>query len=183
MADPFAQYVPPAPPQLGPAPLTARQMLDWPIPNLQVGNEQNPSESSRVNLHFYAPDTITYNHHQMFTNYGGYPNNLNIARTYWPLNDRQVGVIAREAQAVDAGRHYVLAPASFVLDEKIRGNEYCVESKITGSVPDLNTGQIRQYEGFVDAVWRAPTSLNNDQNPFAMCEFKRPGCIRPAWWP
>ena len=162
-------------------PLSAKDMLDMHIPDIEANDDDVPSQSSVTNEHFSSPDAITYNQREMFGNMGGYPN-LNIQRKFWPLNTLQVGKITHEAQAVAAGRYYVLEPASFVLDGKIEGNEYCVEYPVISNVPHHTTGKIVQYDGYVDAVWRAPKTLKGDERPFAMCEFKRPGCMRPNWW-
>ena len=170
--------------------LTARQLLDLELPAIETGEDKAPSRSSATNEEFDAPTRLLWN--QQTSCFGhdlmGYPGSIlpaaKINQRFRAYDDLDEGEIMIEAQAVDAGREYILRPVSRILHHKYTGNKFRVEYPVIGEIPsptDSDPNRIQRISGNVDAAW---TILENGkENPYAFCEFKRVGALKDSFWP
>ena len=188
-----AQLHPLTPAQIAqtcPPRLTAKELLDLPLPNITSIDSGGPSESSRLNDLFSPPERLLWNQAaSCFGNLGGYPNNIfppgPNQPLFYPMNDVTDGDIHTEAHAVEAGRKYILGPVSAIMHRKIQNNKYQVEYEVRGSIPDprpiTHPTRRQRLSGYVDAAWTAPEG--GVDRAYAFCEFKRTGALRDTLWP
>jgi len=180
--------------QACPPTLTAKQLLDLPLPNINIIHQGGPQESSRLNELFSPPETLLWDQAQScFGDLGGYPNHIFPAgpqHLFWPLNEVDDGDILAEAQAVEAGRKYILGPVSSIIRRKFTNHKYHVEYDVRGSIPDpppftpsvtpILAKRRQKLSGHVDAAWSV--FENGDRTAYAFCEFKRTDSLRDTLW-
>ena len=160
--------------------MTARQLLDQPVPDFNITVAGDASTSSGTNVNFENIKKIFPNKYvTLFGNdRGGYPSALP-AGQFHPVSSVSFGPVTHEAQAVNVCRHYLLNPVSQVLATRIiQGTNaitYHVEQEVKGA---FQNAQMRreEYSGYVDAAWM----LAN--NYIAFAEFKRPGALVAEQW-
>jgi len=178
--------------------LTARHLLDLPLPQMKLPETPgDPSPSSSKNILFWVPDNLLYDQYKDIfpTDLGGYRADKVIDETrkpvteddhpwpprFYPDNEETGGQkLDIEAQVVHVGRKFILGPVTAIMRRKIQGIKYNVEGLITGCVPQGRFKDSRKYQdlaGYVDAVW-----ATHDDEPFAFCEFKRWGVLRDDHW-
>ena len=170
--------------------LTARQLLDLALPDIETGEDKGPSKSSATNDEFDAPTRLLWNQHTSCFGHDlmGYPDKILPAakanQRFYAYDELDEGEIMTEAQAVDAGREYILRPVSRILRHKFNGGKFRVEYLVTGEIPsptDSDHNRIQRISGNVDAAWTI--SENGKDNPYAFCEFKRVGVLKDSFWP
>lgn len=165
--------------QLPAATLTARQLLDQPVPDFNT-KDGPASQSTDLNVHFEWIHEAKFDQHQTLfgADRGGYPASLP-AGTFYPIAPINFGPTTHEAQAVNIARYYWLNPVSQVLEKKIVTGtttiSYHVEEEVKGTFLK-GANSTENFTGYIDAAWLLGTQY------VAFAEFKRPGALVKTHW-
>ena len=158
--------------------ITARQLLDYDIPDIQIltSNDFRPSFSAQSNTYYaFINKLIEW---KLPENLGDYLN-LSLETKFNPVDTDSTLSINVESDALWAARYYITAPVGNVLSDVFRGYNIQCKSESSSIAEVTIDGTSKKILSRVDLCWQLTCGQTYI---FAVLEFKRPGCIRADHW-
>ena len=160
--------------------ISARKLLDYDIPNIQVPQRDDVQASTSSQSNFYYAIISKLIQWELPPNLGNYCTLPEVPRYNPPDPDQALGRVDVEQDAIWIFRYYITTPVGNVLSNVFPRHHIQCKSESSNVGQAFIEGAWKKVITRVDLCWQLTTS--GQTYTFAVMEFKRPGCIKDIEW-